>query len=78
MVEIVFHDSLAKAGFTSTDDNRELAATIDFATPNRDAFMGFTVTFDAILQFHAEWWQELRDGKDSSRLQVCSSWPIEA
>jgi hypothetical protein len=42
---------------------------------DRDAFMGFTVTFDAILQFHAQWRQELRDGKDSSRLQVCSSWP---
>jgi hypothetical protein len=45
---------------------------------DRDAFMGFTVTFDAILQFYARWREELRDGKDSSRLQVCSSWPIEA
>ena len=34
MVKIVVHDSPAKtrAAFTSTDNNREAAATIDFAT----------------------------------------------
>jgi hypothetical protein len=45
---------------------------------DRDAFVGFTLTFDAILQFQAQRRQELRDGKDSSRLQVCSYSPIEA
>ena len=34
------------------------------------AFMGFTCTFDAILQFRAQWRQKLRDGEDSSPLQV--------
>lgn len=43
----------------------------------RDAFMGFSFTFDAILQFHATWRQEPCDGEDSSQLQICSSWPIE-
>jgi hypothetical protein len=37
----------------------------------RDAFMDFTCTFDAILQFRAQWRQKLRDGEDSIPLQVC-------
>ena len=44
----------------------------------RDAFMDFTCTFDAILQFRAQWRQKLRDGKDSSPLQVCDYSPTEA
>jgi hypothetical protein len=43
----------------------------------RDAFIGFTCTFDAILQFRAQWRQKLRDGKDSSPLQVCDYSPTE-
>jgi hypothetical protein len=37
----------------------------------RDAFMDFTCTFDAILQFRAQWRQKLRDREDSIPLQVC-------
>ena len=44
----------------------------------RDAFVGFIRTFDAILQFRAQWRQKLRDGKDSSPLQVCDYSPTEA
>jgi hypothetical protein len=44
----------------------------------RDAFMDFTCTFDAILQFRAQWRQKLRDGKDSSPRQVCDYSPTEA
>jgi len=43
-----------------------------------DAFMGFTFAFDAVLQFRSQWRQKLRDGKDSSPLQVCSYSLIEA
>ena len=44
----------------------------------RDAFMDFTYTFDAILQFRAQWRQKLRDGKDSSSpLQVRSLSTVE-
>jgi hypothetical protein len=43
-----------------------------------DAFVGFTITLDAILQFRARWRQKLRDGKDTSPLQICSYPPVEA
>jgi hypothetical protein len=46
--------------------------------PARDAFMDFTCTFDAILQFRAQWRQKLRDRKDSSPLQVCDYSHTEA
>jgi hypothetical protein len=34
----------------------------------RDAFMDFTCTFDAVLQFRVQRRQKLRDGEDSSPL----------